>query len=125
MNTVTVEQIKSRIKDVVYTNVPGTTTTVCSLVIDNGFVVTGTSACVDKRNFNKEIGEEIAYDDAFDKLWTLEGYLLKEKLYQAEMTACETCSKSEEDAEGESAVEVHVMTLSDLSKLLFGGERKH
>jgi hypothetical protein len=45
----------------------------------NGFSVRGESACVDPRNFNMEIGRNIAYRNAFNSLWALEGYLLAER----------------------------------------------
>lgn len=55
--------------------------TVCVLTLRNGFTVTGESACVDPASYNQEIGESIAYENAFEKLWQLEGYMLKTKLY--------------------------------------------
>ena len=33
-------------------------------------------------NFDPEIGKQVAYDNAREKIWLLEGYLLKEKLHQ-------------------------------------------
>ena len=59
--------------------------TFCVLVLKNGFTVTGESACASPENFNEEIGKKIAYENARDKIWQLEGYLLKEKLYQAQL----------------------------------------
>lgn len=82
MNTVTKEHIESRIKHVSYHVIEGTTTTVCNITVENGFSVTGTSSCVDPMYFSKKAGEQYAYDEAFSKLWELEGYLLKEKLYR-------------------------------------------
>lgn len=58
--------------------------TVCVLTLENGFTVTGESACVSPANYNQKIGEDIAFDNARDKIWLLEGYLLKEKLYRGE-----------------------------------------
>ena len=55
--------------------------TICVLTLKNGFTVTGESACASPSNYNKEIGDKIARDNAKDKIWLLEGYLLKEKLY--------------------------------------------
>ena len=55
--------------------------TVCCLTLRNGFSVTGESACVSPENFDAEIGREIARRNARDKIWALEGYLLKEKLW--------------------------------------------
>lgn len=58
------------------------TLTFCVIVLKNGFTVTGESACASPENFDAEIGKKIAYDNARNKIWQLEGYLLKEKLYQ-------------------------------------------
>lgn len=54
--------------------------TICILVLKNGFVLTGESACVSHENFNEHIGRAVARKMAFDKMWPLEGYLLKSKL---------------------------------------------
>jgi len=75
---VTADYIKSRITDVDYTVLPQTTVTICSITLDNGFSVRGESACVDPANFNREIGQKIAYDNAFRHLWPLFGFLLAE-----------------------------------------------
>lgn len=61
---------------------PGTTTTVCLLKLRNGFSVTGESACVSPENFDAEIGRQIAYGNARQKIWQLEGYLLADKVHQ-------------------------------------------
>jgi hypothetical protein len=54
---------------------------VCCLTLRNGFTVTGESACASPENYNSEIGQKIAFENARDKVWMLEGYLLKEKLF--------------------------------------------
>ncbi len=54
--------------------------TFCVLVLRNGFTVTGESACASPENFDAEIDRKIARDNAVNKVWMLEGYLLKEKL---------------------------------------------
>ncbi len=56
--------------------------TVCVLTLKNGFTVTGESACASPENYDKEVGERIAAQNARDKIWALEGYLLKQKLYE-------------------------------------------
>jgi hypothetical protein len=76
----TPEDIRAKIKNIQYHIVPNTTTTICSLTLENGFVVSGESSCADPSAFNKEIGERFAYAFAVEKIWPLEGYLLKEKL---------------------------------------------
>ena len=59
--------------------------TFCVLKLRNGFTVTGESACASPENFDPEIGKKIAYENARNKIWMFEGYLLKEKLHQAEL----------------------------------------
>lgn len=54
--------------------------TFCVLVLRNGFTVTGESACASPKNFDAEIGRKIAKTNAREKIWLLEGYLLRERL---------------------------------------------
>ena len=54
--------------------------TFCVFVLKNGFTVTGESACASPENFDAEIGRKIARENAVNKVWMLEGYLLKQKL---------------------------------------------
>lgn len=58
----------------------GTTTTVCCLLLRNGFTVIGESACASPANFDAELGKRIARDNAKQKIWALEGYLLRDRL---------------------------------------------
>ena len=59
---------------------PGTTLTVCALTLRNGYIVTGESAAASPDNFDKDIGRKIARENARNKIWALEGYLLRERL---------------------------------------------
>ena len=59
---------------------PLQTLTFCILTLENGFTVTGEYACASPENFDAEIGRKIAFENAREKIWLLEGYLLKEKL---------------------------------------------
>jgi hypothetical protein len=61
--------------------------TFCVLVLRNGFVVTGESAPASPENFDAELGRKIARERARDKVWPLEGYLLKNQLAMAAETA--------------------------------------
>lgn len=63
---------------------PGTTVTVCCLKLKNGFIVTGESAAASPQNFDVEIGRKIARQNAREKIWALEGYLLRDTLAKAE-----------------------------------------
>jgi hypothetical protein len=83
--TVTLNDIQDRIKKTTYTLMPGTTTTMCQLEMVNGYSVWGMSACVDPSAYNQGLGEKYSYEDAINKLWPLEGYLLSERLYQASL----------------------------------------
>lgn len=56
--------------------------TFCVLVLRNGFTVTGESACASPENFNAEIGQKIARENAVQKIWPLMGYELRSKLSQ-------------------------------------------
>ena len=67
--------------------------TVCVLTLRNGFTVTGESACASPENYDEEIGNKIAYKNAYDKIWALEGYLLKESLYETKNYHIGTGSK--------------------------------
>lgn len=55
--------------------------TFCVLVLKNGFMVTGESACASPENFNAELGRKIARENAMQKLWPLMGYALKQQLH--------------------------------------------
>lgn len=71
-----------KIVSVDYHVFPKTCLTVCAITLENGFNVTGESACASPENFNQEIGEKIAFRNAREKIWPLEGYLLKQRLYE-------------------------------------------
>ncbi|HJU70386.1 MAG TPA: Gp49 family protein [Paucimonas sp.] len=60
---------------------PGTTLTVCCLMLANGFNVIGESACASLANFDAELGRKIARDNAKQKIWALEGYALRNTLH--------------------------------------------
>lgn len=62
---------------------PNTTMTVCALTLQNGYIVTGESAAASPENFNQEIGRKIARENARNKIWALEGYLLRDQLAKA------------------------------------------
>lgn len=54
--------------------------TFCVLVLNNGFTVTGESACASPENFNADIGRRIARENAVAKVWPLLGYEMRSKL---------------------------------------------
>lgn len=46
--------------------------------LENGFVLSHSSGCVDPKDYNKELGAKICLEKIKDKLWELEGYMLQE-----------------------------------------------
>lgn len=78
----TQDDVLGAIKKEDYTVLNDGRTTICQLTLQNGFTVIGVSACVDPKNFDKEIGQNIAKDNAVEKVWELEGYLLRQRLFE-------------------------------------------
>lgn len=68
----TKEYLDSLIIDAEYTTIRPVT--ICCLTLRSGFKVIGKSAVLDPEKFNAEIGQKVAYEDAFNQLWELEGY---------------------------------------------------
>lgn len=79
---VTPDRIEGLIVAEDYHVFPGTTLTVCVLTLENGFTVTGESACASPDNFDEGIGRGIARNNAREKVWLLEGYLLRQRLHE-------------------------------------------
>lgn len=75
----TKEFLESEIDKVEY-NRFGETNTHCTITTKSGFTFTGESACVDPNNYNKELGEKYAYENAFEKMWTPYGFWLHKAL---------------------------------------------
>ncbi len=73
---VTIASINAAIQDEQYLVPVGTNMTICLLKIDNGFVVSGESACISAENFDAELGKKIARQNAVDKIWPLMGFHL-------------------------------------------------
>ena len=57
--------------------------------MENGFTVTGESACADPANFDADVGKEMAVNNAYDKIWALEGYLLEDRLFRGGLAQAE------------------------------------
>ena len=76
---VTEAYMDSRIHTTKYFILHDTTTTICTITLDCGYNVLGESACVDPENFDADIGQTLAYKDAYRKLWPLFGFLLSQK----------------------------------------------
>lgn len=60
--------------------------TVVAAQLPNGFIIVESSACVDKDNYDEDLGTQICIKRIVDKVWELEGYRLQ----------CEVSKKEEE-----------------------------
>jgi hypothetical protein len=81
---VTLESLQGKIKSEQYVHPDfAPHVTVAILETENGFCLVGMSAPADPTNFDAEKGRTFAKDDALRRLWSLEGYLLREGLYLA------------------------------------------
>jgi hypothetical protein len=78
---ITPQHIEEQIVHSAYHQFPGTTVTVCCLTLRNRYNTVGESACVSPQNFDAEIGRKVAYENAKQKIWALEGYLLRDFLH--------------------------------------------
>lgn len=76
--------------------------TICVLVLRNGFVATGKSACASPENFNAELGKRVAREDALREVWPVMGYELRERLYR-ERQAGEAHVRMENEAHAADA----------------------
>lgn len=110
-NTVTAEEIDALMKDAeISISTTHEKCTVVSVKLKNGFVITETSACVDKANYDVEMGTKICLQRIKDKLWAFEGYVLQKALYAAKQAA--------EDAKKISAKERVQQELNELEERL-------
>lgn len=56
--------------------------TIVSAKLENGFILTESSACVDEANYDPALGIKICKEKIRDKLWELEGYALQDSLHK-------------------------------------------
>lgn len=86
---ITPQRIDSLVESLTFDihHIPGTTVILASALLPSGiYVATGFSSCASPSNFRYEVGLEAATKQARamarEKLWELEGYMLKQTLYQ-------------------------------------------
>lgn len=81
---VTPADVEAVIKEEKYTRLSGTLM-ICELTLQNGFVVTGESACASPENFRESIGRDVSRKNATAKIWPLLGYELRTRLVTNQM----------------------------------------
>lgn len=97
------------------------TITHCTIVTKSGFTFTGESACVDPNNYNKELGEKYAYENAFEKMWMPYGFWLHKALteidYQSKLNEAQALidshSKRETTESGSALPETERTSFDD------------
>lgn len=84
-NTVTEKQIEDLLEEAYFeTMTVYGKTTIVSCQLENGFVITESSSCVDPKKYDENKGFMICYERIKNKLWELEGYVLQKKIYEEE-----------------------------------------
>lgn len=80
-NRVTIESIRARMvgKEIIHPLIAPHMTIVV-IRLDNGFFLVGKSTPADPKNYDMELGEKFAIEDAERQAWPLEAYLLREKM---------------------------------------------
>jgi len=78
----TPEDIQNQVKKVQYHHFPDTNVVVCAVTVTNDYTVLGDSSCVSNANFDVKLGKEIALKNAIEEIWGIEGYRLKQYLYE-------------------------------------------
>ena len=101
--------------------------TICILVLENGFTILGKSAPASVSNFDVGLGRKIARADAFNQIWPLEGYLLRENLF---MDSLITTTQLVEDPLAEldkplTPLELHGPTIDDIAKACHEANRAY
>ena len=84
---VTLHALLAKIKGKTFTLMPSGRMTVCQITMNNGFTVEGQSACVDSRNYFKDVAERYAFEDALRNCWEFEAYLLTERIHLEKLAA--------------------------------------
>lgn len=81
---VTLEDINAAINTVAYHVFPGTTVTTCLITLKNGTNILGKNyGRINPDQQDWEMGKKYAYEDAVRQIWELEGYLIRQHLFEA------------------------------------------
>lgn len=76
---VSLDSMKRRVANVEYmypTSIPHMTIAV--VLLDNGYALQGMSAPADPSNFDEQKGKDFAFENALQKLWALEAYVMRD-----------------------------------------------
>ena len=62
--------------------------TVVTVRLENGFILTEDSACVDPVNYDEELGRKLCLAHIRNRLWELEGYAMQKRVHEAGAMLC-------------------------------------
>lgn len=108
----TKEALDANVKSVEYVRY-GDTGTLCVITLPNGYTVTGTSSCIDPAGFDPVIGEKVAFDNAFEKLWATLGYGEKQRWYEETQLDWRERAKIEFRQLGERLIKLRAVLLRE------------
>ena len=77
---VTKEMVDDEILSAQYYQFDGTTVTVCCVTLKNGFTLVGKSACANPDNFERALGESLAFEDARQQCFAFLGFRLRDNM---------------------------------------------
>lgn len=78
---VTLESLVEKVREIEYLSPKfAPHMTICVCLLENGFMVVGTSTPADPQNFDADLGMRFAYEDCIRQMWKLEAYLLRERM---------------------------------------------
>ena len=81
----TPDDIANAIVKVDYHAIPDTSILICVITLKNGAKVVGKNyGSINSSNYSLELARDMAYKEAVEKVWELEGYLLRQRLYEKE-----------------------------------------
>lgn len=92
--------------DVEVRTVFGKCTTV-TMQLENGFILTESSACVDPANYDPELGKKLCYEHIENRLWELEGYALQKQVFERRRERQCSCDCEEEPKSGDFGWALH------------------
>lgn len=106
-NTITKEQIDKLIAEAkIDVSTVQEKCTVVTVTLRSGFILSESSACVDKDNYNEQIGVRCCMERIERKLWELEGYALQKDLAESEELCEEAREKTAKERVEEEKAEV-------------------
>lgn len=80
---VTAQDVTDAIERFDYQRVEGTGVTICVATLRNGATVVGHNhGPIDSAEFNQQTAEKLSKEMAFQKVWELENYLLRQRHYE-------------------------------------------